>query len=117
MVEFISFHDFLNGFWNIFMDAAQIITQGSGLGWSHCSDLGPSNHLESLLKFLVPECNLKNINKKMKKMCSYGLQMSCCDDLEVWDAEIPANFNVWQILNTETVNVPEKDHIVLRRKW
>ena len=35
-------------------------------------------------------------------MCSCGLQMSSCDDLEVWDADIPANFDVWQILNTET---------------
>ena len=42
--------------------------------------------------------------------------MSCCDDLEAWDAEIPANFNVWQILNTETVNVPEKDHIIFEEE-
>ena len=49
-------------------------------------------------------------------MCLCGLQMSCCDDLEVWDAEIPANFDVWQILNTETVNVPEKDHIVFEEE-
>ena len=49
------------------MDAAQMITQGSGLGWSHCSDLGPPNHPESLLKFLVPECNLKDINKKLRR--------------------------------------------------
>ena len=42
--------------------------------------------------------------------------MSCCNDLEVWDAEIPANFDVWQILNTETVNVPEKDHIIFEEE-
>ena len=42
--------------------------------------------------------------------------MSCCDNLEAWDAEIPANFDVWQILNTETVNVPEKDHIVFEEE-
>ena len=49
-------------------------------------------------------------------MCSCGLQMSCCDDLEAWDAEIPTNFDVWQILNTETVNVPEKDHIIFEEE-
>ena len=42
--------------------------------------------------------------------------MSCCNDLEVWDAEIPANFDVWQILNTETVNVPEKDHKIFKEE-
>ena len=49
-------------------------------------------------------------------MCLCGLQMSCCDNLEAWDAEIPANFNVWQILNMETVNVPEKDRIVFEEE-
>ena len=38
--------------------------------------------------------------------------MSYWNNLEVWDTEIPANFDVWQILNTKTMNVPEKDHII-----
>ena len=42
--------------------------------------------------------------------------MSCCDDLEAWDTEIPANFDVWQILNTETMNVPEKDYIIFQEE-
>ena len=42
--------------------------------------------------------------------------MSCCNDLEAWDTEIPANFSVWQILNTETVNVPEKDRIIFEEE-
>ena len=30
--------------------------------------------------------------------------------------EIPENFDVWQILNTKTVHVPEKDHIVFEEE-
>ena len=88
---------------------------GIRLGWSHCSDIGPPNHPKSLLKFLVPECNLEDINIKLRRCVPVVYR---CLVVMTWKCGM-LRYQLTLMSgrsSTLKLNVPEKDCIIFEEE-